>query len=227
LYVINPYLDNTAGDIFSLAWSATLQTIYIGCQNTSLQWLDFRTPPITAAWGPGPSMPKIPWRRAHKFFNSYPLYEYKLADIHANNGSTSSFGTSTPVAGASGSLTPVSGEHLQIPAQNVIDSAHYGYVYCMALLPSPREGSDDPPPSEDRRIQLVTGSGDETVKVCLPFQKFVRVVDILVHSYGNAHPLGRQYCTPSYAPMGLFSLSLFVATQYTLAARMVMSRFGI
>lgn len=58
---------------------------------------------------------------------------------------------------------------LQVPSESMIWSAHYGYVYCMAIMPSVREGSDDgfweAPP------QLVTGSGDGTVKVrTLPFR---------------------------------------------------------
>lgn len=49
---------------------------------------------------------------------------------------------------------------------NVIDSAHYGYIYCMALLPAGREGSDDPlPDSSSGQVRLVTGSGDESIKV--------------------------------------------------------------
>lgn len=42
---------------------------------------------------------------------------------------------------------------MKIPILNVIDSAHYGYVYCMAVL------------KNDERVRLATGSGDETVKV--------------------------------------------------------------
>jgi di- and tripeptidase len=56
---------------------------------------------------------------------------------------------------------------LQVPASNVIDSAHYGYVYCMALLPSTREMSDNLSLPVDGSTQLVTGSGDETVKVTI------------------------------------------------------------
>ncbi|OBZ71455.1 putative di- and tripeptidase DUG2 [Grifola frondosa] len=59
---------------------------------------------------------------------------------------------------------------LQVPPQNVIYSAHYGYVYCMALLPSVREGTDDlpverAPDAQKRGVQLVTGSGDATMKL--------------------------------------------------------------
>ena len=51
-----------------------------------------------------------------------------------------------------------------ITAQNVIDSAHYGYVYCMVLIPSTRLGATSVA-QED--VVLATGSGDETVKVCV------------------------------------------------------------
>ena len=36
LYVINPFLDTDSRNLFSLAWSPTPPTIYVGCQNTSL-----------------------------------------------------------------------------------------------------------------------------------------------------------------------------------------------
>ena len=52
-----------------------------------------------------------------------------------------------------------------IPAQNVLDSAHYGYVYCMALLPSACKRAAGATREED--ALLATGSGDETVKVCV------------------------------------------------------------
>ncbi|KAI0770453.1 hypothetical protein C8Q74DRAFT_1275531 [Fomes fomentarius] len=56
---------------------------------------------------------------------------------------------------------------LHVPAEHVIYSAHYGYVYCMALLPSTREGSDHvlDEKGEGHHLQLVTGSGDSTVKL--------------------------------------------------------------
>ncbi|CAE6432865.1 unnamed protein product [Rhizoctonia solani] len=44
---------------------------------------------------------------------------------------------------------------LSVPSGNVIHSAHYGYIYCMALV---RDGSGD-------QVRLVTGSGDEDTKL--------------------------------------------------------------
>lgn len=157
LYLISPYMGEGAGDIFSLTWSPTLQTIFIGCQNTSLQWYSFKesahktVPPLSAEENPasGTSTPNN--RKAHKFFDSYPQYERKAADIYANNGVGRIRGRASPESDHSDLIT---GECLSIPASNVIDSAHYGYIYCMVMLPE-----------RDGIIQLATGSGDETVKV--------------------------------------------------------------
>jgi len=73
---------------------------------------------------------------------------------------------------------------LQVPASNVVDSAHYGYVYCMALLPSTRELSDDPSLFTDAYTQLVTGSGDETVKVIIRSKILYRALNFFP-SYGT------------------------------------------
>jgi len=153
-------MGESAGDLFSLSWSPTLQTIFVGCQNTSLQWFSFQElisrsasfssveegPVLTSSGTTTPS--KLASRKAHKFFDSYPQYERRPADIYANNVP----GRGSPDSDRTDSSGP--GEHLGIPPDNVIDSAHYGYLYCMTLL---AEG--------DRGLQLATGSGDETVKV--------------------------------------------------------------
>ncbi|KAG5639431.1 hypothetical protein H0H81_002302 [Sphagnurus paluster] len=160
----DPYLETGAGDLFSLAWSSTLQTIYIGCQNTSLQWYDFHDLSSSAASSPVP--PSVSFadlgsgtstpttgaatRKAHKFFDSYPQYERKPADIFARN----------PTGGASSpdslehtlGVRPLNG-YLSVPATNVIDSAHFGYIYCMTIL------------ATIDFVKLATGSGDEIVKL--------------------------------------------------------------
>jgi len=156
LYVINPFLDTDAGDLFSLAWSPTLSTIYVGCQNTSVQWYNFgdlsdggSTIPLS-----GRSTPRL----AHKFFNSYPRSQRRPPDLETNNGVDDAHGV------VPGSPTPRA--ELNIPPQNVIDSApvtHYGYVYCMTLIPSTRQGVTS---TSNKGVLLATGSGDETVKVC-------------------------------------------------------------
>ncbi|KAL0579213.1 hypothetical protein V5O48_002775 [Marasmius crinis-equi] len=141
LFTVDPYQETGAGDLFSLDWSPTLETIYIGCQNTSIQWLDFHRSGTVS----GTSTPTLGGlRKAHKFFDSYPQYQRKPADIFANN---------SPRISAlldDGRVEP----RLAIPASNSIESEHFGYVYCMTLLDDKEHG-----------VRLVTGSGDETVKV--------------------------------------------------------------
>ncbi|KAI0345693.1 Zn-dependent exopeptidase [Trametopsis cervina] len=197
LFVLNPYMETDSGDLFCLAWSSVTSTIYFGCQNTSIQWFSFESlhPPPTATKSPlrqgsrasslervlsesgvhsGTASP----RRVHKFFDSYPQYERKPADLHARNPGrttppTPQTGFSTPGCTSTGSdscVLPSNGQHpvqvLSVPAENMIWSAHYGYVYCMAIVPSSnREGSDDVPLPSSSTAYLITGSGDATVKI--------------------------------------------------------------
>ncbi|KAH8077043.1 Zn-dependent exopeptidase [Cristinia sonorae] len=181
LFRISPHLDSDSGDIFSLAWSPSLSTIYFGCQNTSLQWYAFsedkgsipcpprQDPPFdTFCNNSGTATP----RRAHKFFDSYPQYTRRAADLNARNSYRSSpsppESSSPPTDGClspalSASMTAPAA--LDTPAKNMVWSAHYGYIYCMALSPSTYEGSDDKPASAKDEIRLVTGSGDSSVKL--------------------------------------------------------------
>ncbi|KZT64245.1 Zn-dependent exopeptidase [Daedalea quercina L-15889] len=205
LYIINPHGETDAGDLFSLVWCPVLQTLYFGCQDTSLQWFTFPSPLQTTSPSsvhfvsddPSSSGRSTPTsaRRAHKFFDSYPQYTRRPADLFARNPTCSSVNAShsnvhahgvslpptPPSSSASLPSTSSSGSParrsssphrplvaLQVPPSNAIYSAHYGYIYCMALVPSVREGSDDAPfdgTSERRDLQLVTGSGDESVKL--------------------------------------------------------------
>ncbi|KAL1683459.1 hypothetical protein EV122DRAFT_201331 [Schizophyllum commune] len=168
IYVICPYLETGAGDLFSLAWSSTLQTIFVGCQNTSLQWYTFTSRSLNSSIpvasnstsslhelnpGSGTLTPGSLQRKAHKFFDSYPLHERRPADIFAHNSAAELPGTPDPSAPAPGSPAPYA--YLHIPASNVVDSAHYGYIYSMAAIEDEHESG----------IKLVTGAGDETVKV--------------------------------------------------------------
>jgi di- and tripeptidase len=159
LYLINPFLDTDSGDLFSLAWSPTLSTIYIGCQNTSLQWYNFRDSVGTPSQqSSGTSTPRL----AHKFFNSYPRFQRRSPDLESSNG------INKLAQGGDGHVIfvgpPTPRAEFTIPAQNVIDSAHFGYVYCMVLIPSTRQGAIS---TAQKDVLLVTGSGDETVKVCI------------------------------------------------------------
>ncbi|KAG1834186.1 hypothetical protein EV424DRAFT_1363232 [Suillus variegatus] len=158
VYILNPYLETGAGDLFSLAWNPAMQIIYIGCQNTSLQWQGFckfqLDRHVEEQWGSGTSTPT---RKVHKFFDSYPQYTHRPADLQANNFSLSSSISQGAFVGTNALIN--------ISAANVIDSAHFGYIYCMALLPSTREGTGYLAQKPAQNYYLVTGSGDETVKI--------------------------------------------------------------
>jgi len=168
VYVLNPYLEIGAGDLFSLAWNPVTQVIYIGCQNTSLQWQGFCKFQLgRCTREQTDSGTTTPSRKVHKFFDSYPQYTHRPADLQANNISSSPLLSQDTFRG----ITSL----LNIPATNVIDSAHFGYVYCMTLIPSTREGK-----IENEQVQsyyLVTGSGDETVKVCLDLKSKIASTD--------------------------------------------------
>ena len=170
LYIINPYLDTDAGDIFCVTYAPSLQTLYFGCQNTSLQWFDFSTLPSssnstasTSNCSPkslddlgflATSLTSRPGSKRHKFFA---------------HGVASGHSTPTPLCGA-GVPKPLYGV-LQLEAFNVIDSAHVGYIYSMALAPSPLESACEPESDKHTEIILATGSGDETVNVSMEMAK--------------------------------------------------------
>jgi di- and tripeptidase len=165
LYSIIPYLDTESGDIYSLTYSPTLSTIYFGCQNTSIQWLDLSsvsTPSINGAKHQihsesGTSTPGTPGKRLHKFWDSVPQSQRsmtpQLASVPLVFHSSPDLGT-----------TLISGfQELHVPSENVVLS-HYGYVYSMALSPSHLYGGEERSHGE---VYLFTGSGDEDVKVGL------------------------------------------------------------
>lgn len=189
LYVLHPSNEADAGDIFSLAWCPGLQTIIFGCQNTSIQWFDCSAlePAGSASSSQTPVIPdsasvasslesdrvvggvhsslRRGKGKVHKFFDSYPQYERRPADEYATNGVQAVLSNDQDGCVDALATTPLPLAALDIPPENVVDSAHFGYVYAMALLPSTREGSDVHPLDGTFGWHLVTGSGDETIKV--------------------------------------------------------------
>ena len=163
IYIINPYLDTDAGDLYCISYSASLQTVYFGCQNTSLQWFDFSTLQSRRD-------------RSGRISSPEPL-DLREADIARKTRSTKrdkffrdgpNSGSATPTRLNTADL-PKPLSVLRVQGSNVIDSAHYGYIYSMALLPCPSERQSaldsDEEGSVDSDHLLVTGSGDETVRV--------------------------------------------------------------
>ena len=175
MYILNPHLDVDAGDLFSIAYSISLQTLYVGCQNTSLQWFNFSKNAVPPARSQGEELSASEFEKVsqelsevingkkyqrHRFFDSLPQPEGrpKLAESEAQ----------TPYSEKSQTILQHEGV-LQIEGCSVIDSAHYGYIYSMVILASSKDGSSRRS-NDAEAVALATGSGDETVKVRAPFR---------------------------------------------------------
>ncbi|KZT56318.1 glutathione degradosome [Calocera cornea HHB12733] len=143
VYLVLPVMDVYSGDIFSLAWNAQRSCLYFGCQDTSIQYYDFTNCKLeTNGVSAAP-------RQFHKFFDSSPRF------IHAarlERGGVTSVKVPETVHEEDWRI-------VQLPKGNIVPSAHYGYIYCMALVGCSDGGS-----------MLLTGSGDEDVKIweCTP-----------------------------------------------------------
>lgn len=154
--------------------------------------------------------PLRPPRKLHKFFDSQPRGSRNLLPSASNdphliprNTSFSSAGsaqlpatvpdTSTNKASPNarpGTFSKPKPQQtlshcprvLRVSSANAVESAHYGYIYCMSLVPPPKDEAQIGPfgmyqPSvryksnqnerENGEIRLVTGSGDEDVKVSI------------------------------------------------------------
>ncbi|KAK5123570.1 hypothetical protein LTR85_002608 [Meristemomyces frigidus] len=127
------------GDVFCVSYSAALQTVYLGAQNTTIQWFSQQEKSSVS----GRRRDIHPSLRDDPFFDS------------AGPG-----GVRTPKP-AEADITPrhaTGGDVIEIDKENVKHFAHYGYVYCMQLV---KEGVPESAGSE----VLITGGGDGVVKL--------------------------------------------------------------
>ncbi|KAF2679679.1 glutathione degradosome [Lentithecium fluviatile CBS 122367] len=132
LYALwSPY---DVGDIFCVAYSSYHEIVYLGAQNTSIQWYDLKEKDLR----PQPSLASHPSERKNRFFDS-----------------TGPGGVQTPrPTGAETVLRDaVGGQYLEIDKQDIRQFAHYGYVYCMLL------GKGILPDDPSQEV-LVSGGGD-------------------------------------------------------------------
>ncbi|KAL3421814.1 WD repeat-containing protein [Phlyctema vagabunda] len=133
------YSTYDVGDVFSVAYSAQFETVYLGAQNTSIQWCSLSD----SASRHQPNPDRHPDRRNHRFFDS------------AAHGAAS-----TPRPQPSAGTGPnEGGSILEIDKAHMMHYAHYGYVYCMLLV---RGASRDVDADED---MLISGGGDGTIKL--------------------------------------------------------------
>ncbi|PVH98218.1 beta-Ala-His dipeptidase [Periconia macrospinosa] len=132
LYALwSPY---DVGDIFCVAYSSSHQIVYLGAQNTSIQWYDLKQKDVR----PPPTLASHPSERKNRFFDS-----------------TGPGGVQTPKPyGADTKLRDaVGGQCLEIDKHDVQQFAHYGYVHCMLL------GTGILPEAPSEEV-LVSGGGD-------------------------------------------------------------------
>jgi len=123
-----------AGDFFCVAYSSLHQTIYLGAQNTSIQWYDLKQKDVRAR----PEFGSRPSERKNRFFDSL---------------GPGGVQTPKPSATDTRSKDAAGGQELQIDSQDIYQFAHYGYVNCMML----GTGILPEAPSEEL---LVSGGGD-------------------------------------------------------------------
>jgi len=133
------YSSYDVGDVFCVAYSAALQTVYLGAQNTTIQWCSQSEKGTEAC----PRREAHPSLRDHSFFDS------------AGPGGVR---TPRPAEADVTARHARGGEMIEIGKENVRHFAHYGYVYCMQIV---KEGV----PESGGQEVLVTGGGDGVVKL--------------------------------------------------------------
>ncbi|MCJ1387574.1 hypothetical protein MMC18_000417 [Xylographa bjoerkii] len=125
------------GDVFCVAYSTDLQTVYLGAQNTSIQWLNLSGNTSCAS----PNLGSHPLNRQNKFFDS-----------------TGPGGVPTTRSVLGAEILAQGGQVIEIDKKHIIQYAHFGYVYCMVLA----RGNIHREPGEET---LITGGGDGTIKM--------------------------------------------------------------
>ena len=134
------YSSYDVGDIFCVSYSTTLRTVYLGAQNTTIQWCCQDQKGTVAC--PRRSESNGGYFRDDPFFDS-----------------RGPGGVRTPRP-ADADVMPKhakGGDVIEIGKENVKHFAHYGYVYCMMLAKGVPEAA--------AQEVLVTGGGDGVVKL--------------------------------------------------------------
>ncbi|TVY59606.1 putative di- and tripeptidase DUG2, partial [Lachnellula suecica] len=130
------YSTYDVGDVFSVVYSKQFETVYLGAQNTSIQWCSLDD----STMRPRPNLDNHPDRRNHRFFDS------------VQHG-----GTSTPRPQPARPAL-ADGDVFEIDKGHMKHYAHFGYVYCMLLV----RGVRTVEPDEEI---LISGGGDGTIKL--------------------------------------------------------------
>lgn len=118
------YLLLDIGDIFSLAWSQELSTLFIGAQNASILWCKLDLQKVDLLGPNLSSLDRLPHFRFDKFFDS-----------KGPGGSMNRVQSEHALLRTSKSEDDIKGPLLvEIKNSNIVRFAHNGYVYCMEFL---------------------------------------------------------------------------------------------
>ena len=133
------YSTYDVGDVFSVAYSAQRDTVYLGTQTQEIQWVGLNDPARRVSH----DSPNHPDKRQHRFFDSRAIG-----------------GTSTPRRTEDHyALIPQAQTVLEIDPAAVRHFAHYGWIFCMQIAKGPSVLVD-----ADEEV-LVSGGGDGTIKL--------------------------------------------------------------
>lgn len=138
LYTI--YSTYDVGDVFCVAFSAKLQMAWFGAQNTSIQWYDLKRKERDAK---RPNITSHPSRRSHRFFDS--------------KGPGGRSTPQPPQESEEEEMLCPRWNQLEIEPENIVQYAHYGYVYCMLVVSGAQIGREGE--------YLLSGGGDGDVKL--------------------------------------------------------------
>lgn len=137
--VYSIYSTYDVGDIFCVSYSSTLQTVYLGAQNTSIQWYDLKEKDTR----PRPKPTSHPSFREDRFFDSSGPGGVRTPRRQSVEG---------------GPRHATGGRLLEIDKQYIRQFAHFGYVYCMLLA----RGIISDDSSEEI---LISGGGDGVIRL--------------------------------------------------------------
>ncbi|GAQ42177.1 WD repeat protein [Aspergillus niger] len=194
LYSIHSHHD--VGDIFAVAYSSTLKTIYCGGQNTSIQWCDISQ---TDAASTQRSAAQLS-RRTHRFFDS------KGPD-----------GSRAPRSDPGADGVHPGGQVLTFKRDHHRLFSHHGYIYTMLLV----RGLIEQAPTEE---VLLTGAGDGVVKLWRLDQAKDNAVPSQIAKLQNGDPVLSIAVEGSFLYCGLAggALNIWNLDSYQLVKRISM-----
>ena len=143
LYTIYSICD--IGDVFSVAWAPNHEYLFLGAQNASIQWIQLYDKESYNSTNDPSGLPSI---RFDRFFDSKGPGGRLAPQQSANHKLV-----------ASNACAQNNTSLLEIPAKNIVQYAHFGYVYSLLVIKrtNPVQGTEEE--------YLVSGGGDGTVKI--------------------------------------------------------------